>query len=298
MSRTAMESARRWDRFWFSPRMPQQLDLVRLFGGLVAAILFMNYLATANEWIGPHGWLNAETTRYLIGDGIEGTGSGYRWSLLYGSPGFATLLAVVGVIASVLLASGIGSRVSPVVAWLTLAMFHHRTPMLVGLSEPLVASLLVYLAIDPGRIEWKWTPGLTEERERISANIALRLVQCHFGIWMAFSWMSMLSFPSWWNGEAGWELLNQRFGTPKVTDSYQWVGQFLTHLVIGLQLGILASLFSSHWRWLGRWMAYVFVASMLLLTADAMYAAVLLVFTLAVWPVSFTFGKVTHDPQA
>ena len=291
------ETIQSWNRFWFTPQKPNRIGTVRVFVGSIVTIKFLILLLVATEWIGTAGWLNTDATRYLIGDGVEGTGSSYRWSLLYIIPGSGVALAVIGMAASGSLALGLGSRLSPVIAWAMLGMFHHRAPMLISIADPLMSAMLVYLIIDPGKTTWDLKPGLASGEDRIGVNIARRLIQCHLVIWMVFSLSTMLSFVSWWNGEAAWALLEPMRSTWKIGDQWQWTGQWLTHCVIALQFAVLASIPATHWRWLGRWMMYLFIACMLLLAKDWMYAAILLVASLTIWPVSIPFGKVSHDKQ-
>lgn len=290
-------SVESWNGFWFTKQNPELVARVRIVICVLVAIQFLIYMITGSSWFGAQGWLDVETGRYLIGDGIDGTGSTYRWSLLYRFPGATMGVAFLGFLASVFCAAGVGARVAPAIAWCALAMFHHRAPMLITLSEPLMSAFLVYLVIEPGRLVWNGIGGLASGPDRVSANIALRLMQCHFGLWMAFSMFSMLGNPAWWNGEAGWGLIEHRQGLLALGDGWQSLGQFLTHFVVGLQIAILACLLLENWRWMGRWILYVFVLCMLLLMGDWMYAAVLLAASLTIWPVRFDFKKVGDEPH-
>ncbi len=274
-----------WNGVWFTPKSPELLSMVRIACGMIAALHFALLLINGSEWFGMHGWFNTDAGRYLIGDGVEGTGSLYRWSILFWFPHSIPIVAGVGLIASTATMAGIGARVSPLLAWFCLSTFHHRSPLLTMVYEPLLVAILAYLIIDPGRLVWTFRPGLASGQARVSVCIATQLIYCHLWIWIAFSLCSMLANPIWWNGDAGWLLIQQGRGWLRLSADRQWLGQLLTHSVIGIQVAILFCMTQSACNWLGRWMLYLFALSVLLLLADWMYASVLLAASLAVWPV-------------
>ncbi len=280
-----------WIEFWFIPQDPRPLSVVRISAGLVAILHFAALLISGNEWLGPNGCLNVDASRYLIGNETEGTGSVYRWSLLYWYPGSVSFFAGLGLIASAATIAGIGSRLSPLIAWFCLSTFHHRAPLLTTLHEPLLAATMAYLVIDTGRTIWTLRPGFSSGDPRTSVNIVLQLIRCHFWIWIAFSLSNMLANPIWWNGEAGWQLIQQSRGLLHLSEGWQWLGQALTHLVIATQATVLFCMTQSVLHWLGRRMTYLFLFAMLLLLADWMYASVLIVASFAVWPVQIPFKK-------
>jgi hypothetical protein len=265
--------------------------------GIVLVIQFAIYFAIAADWFGDLGILEASVGKYLVGDGIEGTGSQFRWSPLFAFSGQATMTALIGIIASGLMTAGLGSRVSPAIAWIALASIHHRAPMIIALYEPLLSAVLAYLTIDPGRLVWKIQPGLSSGEKRHSANISLRLIQVHFALWIVFGLCSMLAYPAWWNGEAGWGLITQKRGLLQMGEGGEWLGQAMTHFTVALQMCLLYCMASSNWRWLGRWILIAFVASMLMLSSDWMYAAVLLAVSVAIWPVTLPLRKDTDEPH-
>ena len=274
-----------WNGLWFTPKSPELLSMVRIACGLIAAVHFVVLLIDGPEWFGLQGWFNIEAGRYLIGDGVEGTGSLYRWSILYRFPQAIPIVAGVGLFASTATMAGIGARVSPFLAWFCLSTFHHRSPLLTMVYEPLLVAILAYLIIDPGRLVWTMRPGLASGQARVSVNIVTQLISCHFWIWIAFSLFSMLANPIWWNGEAGWLLIQQGRGWLRLSADWKWLGHLLTHCVIATQAAVLFCMIQSMCNWLGRWMLYLFALSVLLLLADWMYASVLLAASLAVWPV-------------
>ncbi len=279
------ETAKCWNTIWFTPRAPEALSETRIATGILAAVHFIALLIQGTEWIGPHGWLNVDAGRYLIGDAVEGTGGFYRWSILYWFPNAVQIVAAIGLFASITTMAGIGARLSPFLAWFCLSTFHQRAPTLTMIHEPLIVSLMAYLTIDPGRLSWTVHPGLASGQARIGVNVVLQLIRCHLWIWIAFSLTSMLANTIWWNGEAGWYLIQQSRGWLHLAKGCQWLGQVLTHLVIATQAALLFCMIHYACDRLGKWSLYLFLLTVLLLIGDWMYASVLFAASLAVWPV-------------
>lgn len=265
---------------WFVPVSPKAISIIRIACGLIAGIHFAFLIFDGSNWLGPRGWLDVESSRFLIGDSVPGTGSFYRWSILFWHPESVAWVAGVGLLASLAAIAGVGSRLSTLIVWYCLCTFHHRAPLLTLLYEPLLVAMFAYLTIDPGRNSWS-RPGLCSGQDRITSNVATQLICCHLWIWMAFSLACMLSSPLWWNGEAGWLLLQQGRGWLHLSDDWEWLGQLLTHLVVGSQVAFLCCMLRTDWNWLCQWMLYLFVAFVLLLLGDWLYAAVLLAASLA-----------------
>ncbi|MCY2984783.1 MAG: hypothetical protein NTY15_14260 [Planctomycetota bacterium] len=268
---------------WFIPLSPKTISIIRIVCGLIAAIHFLLLLATGTTWLGAQGWLNVESSSFLIGESVPGTGSFYRWSILFWYPEAITWVAGAGLLASLAAIAGLGSRVSTFIVWLCLATFHHRAPLLTLLHEPLLVAMFAYLTIDPGRNSWS-RPGFSSGTDRITSNVATQLIFCHLWIWIAFSLASMLASPLWWNGEAGWLLIQQGRGWLHLSEGWEWLGQLLTHLTIALQMAILCCMLRTDWSWLSRWMLYLFVICVLLLLGDWLYASVLLAASLSLTP--------------
>ncbi len=292
MSSKWRESLLEWNRFWFTARAPIQISIVRIAIGILTGIVFWQYLMSGADWYGFSGWFDPEAGRYLIGDGVEGTGSLFRWSPLYRIPSLSPWVAIFGLLASLAMMLGLGARLSPLMAWVALGMFHHRAPVLTLLFEPLLLAVLVYLIVEPGRLVWTIKPGISSGEDRVSANLSVQLIRCHLWIWIAFSLASMLALPEWWNGEAGWLLIEDRRGWLRLPEGWQSVGQFMTHWVVAVQTALLASMLGSSCLWMGRWLLYLFALSILLFLGDWMYASTLLAMSLAVWPIDLFFSKV------
>ncbi len=45
----------RWNRFWFTPRSPEALGIVRIATGLVALYWYLSYMPLLMPWFGSGG---------------------------------------------------------------------------------------------------------------------------------------------------------------------------------------------------------------------------------------------------
>lgn len=270
--------------------------MVRIACGLIATTHFLILLVCGSDWIGPNGWLNVEAGRFLIGDGMVGTGSIYRWSILYWFPNALAMVIGLGLFASIATTAGLGARVSPLLAWFCMGTMQHRAPLLTSLHEPLLVAMLAYLTIDPGRLAWTIRPGLSSGQNRISVNFVSQLIRCHFWFWLAFSLSNMLANPIWWNGEAAWLLIQQKRTLLHLPEDWKWFAQLLTHVVVAAQAAVLFCMIQPTCNWLGRWILYLFLLCVLLLLGDWMYASVLFATSLAVWPVHLSHRNPNPKP--
>jgi hypothetical protein len=273
-----------WSWFWFNERAASHIAPFRIAIALVAIAQFAYYALNGSAWFGTAGWFSSDTSLHYIGNSVEGTGSVYRWSLLFRNPELSTGFACLGLLSSFLLAMGMGSRLAPLMAWLSLGMFHHRAPFLVELHEPLLSACLGYLVIDTGNLAWNGRPAFASGPDRMTVNMAFRLVQCHFAIWMLASVVNMLQFPVWWDGRAVGILIRNGQGYLSLPDSLPIATSLASYFIIVIHIAIVASMWKRSWRWIGRGLWMAFLACVLLLLGDWMYAGTLLAISFVMWP--------------
>lgn len=58
-----------WNRFWFTPRDPTTLAVMRVLTGLVTLYTFIAYSFDLQALIGPHAWMNLETRLEMVHEG-------------------------------------------------------------------------------------------------------------------------------------------------------------------------------------------------------------------------------------
>lgn len=203
-----------WNHFWFQPANARPLALVRIGTGLLAAVHFLSFWSDFTRWFAGNGLLPAETVRRLAEE--EGVAN-YSYSLLSMAtkPGELWPLEIVAIVAALLLAAGVFSRVAAAISLVMLLSFVHRAPMISGLGEPVLAMLLFYLCIAPSG-DWLGVNAWLKRRKTnddpqpsVLANIGLRLIQVHLAAFILMMGMSKLSAEPWWTGDAVWYLIAQ-----------------------------------------------------------------------------------------
>jgi hypothetical protein len=281
--KTIREIVHQWNVFWFCPMELRDVAVTRLFVSIAALSLFLFYFFISNPWFGSNGWFDVPAGLHFVGQGIEGTGASYRWSILYQFPNSGPVIAGLGAFACLLSASG---RLAPLgcgMAWVCTVMFQHRAPLLVGICEPLIAASLFYLCLAPShRIEQG-----NQSKVSVFGNVAIRLVQVHFALWILFSLTTMLSTEGWWTGESVRRLLADSQGLLPRTWAVPLVAEVLAHGTILLQLGILASITNPTIRSIGGWLVLAFVAVMLFIISDWLYAIAIFATASSIWSPPF-----------
>lgn len=289
--KTIRELTHQWNCFWFCPIDLHRVAVTRLCVNIAALFLFLFYFGTSTEWYGPNGWFDTSAGMHFAGQGVEGTGASFRWSLLYLYPNSGPIIAGIGALACLLAASGRLAPLSCGIVWVCLSMFQHRAPLLVGICEPLITASVFYLCLAPSfRIEDR-----TSDSTSVIGNIAIRLVQTHFALWLLFSLTTMLSTDGWWTGESVRRLLADGQGLMPRTWAIPSVAESVAHVTILLQIGILASIANPTIRAVGWWLVVLFIAVMLCVISDWLYAIALFAASSSIWSPPF-FRKSISSP--
>ncbi len=211
-----------WNRFWFTPRDPFMLSLLRIIVGLMALYFVGSHTADLIRWFGPDGILNPETTIQLTGG--DQLPYSFRFSYLYlaNTPTALWALHAVGLVVVAAMIVGLWSRITTVATLLVVLSYIHRGPMLTAQFEPVLTMVLAYLCLAPtGRYlsldAWlgrhkpptrrQLLKGPEQDDLSTSANIATRLIQLHLAALCLMIGLNMLAGEVWWSGEAMWWLI-------------------------------------------------------------------------------------------
>jgi hypothetical protein len=262
----ALESV--WADFWFSPWNPGIIRLTRSLVGAISFLLFISYSLIGNKWFTDQGWLDSSAGLFLVGNGLDETGAEFRMTPFYEYPNLVVPIAMVGMVASAAILFGRFASIAALVAFVCLMFFHHRAPLLVTKSEPLVSAFLLYLALIPTIIN--------HPQRGYLATVGIRLIQIHFVIWIGFSLSLMLANEGWWTGESVRRLLEDRQGLIPASWGVPIVAECLASIAMISQAAFLACVLRPSWRQYGFWAMLVFAMSVLIVTADWMYAMIML----------------------
>jgi hypothetical protein len=210
----------RWNRFWFTPRSPEALAIVRIATGVVALYWYLSYLPVFIPWFGIGGLISPELVASWRGPRtalcvFDWAGNDIGLSILY----------AMGAISIFLMTIGFRAQVMAVLASVFVISLIQRGPIFARFGDDLLVMMLVYLCFAPSHRCWslhayrnvamsKTKPpvplfsGLARWRGDTtpiaSANLSQRLMQVHFAIILLAILIAQLNSPSWWNGVALW----------------------------------------------------------------------------------------------
>lgn len=285
------DMVRGWDRFWFSPADPTTLAMMRIFCGLIVCYVNLCYSWELFGFIGPNAWLNQSVADYLQRD-IEYYAQGWNWNdppieLSRGnwfwsiyhhvhSPAWVIALHVLFILAPLLFALGLFTRVFGVLAWIGAMSYCQRASNSVYGLDTMMMILLAYLNLGPSGATLSLDRWLQCRRARrlgqpqpavepsYAANFAIRLTQVHFCIIYLATGTSKLLGPSWWAGTAlNLVLLNNAFAPLDQVPYYEFMKWLAGHRVLWeitmttligftllLEISFPFLVWNMRWRWL------------------------------------------------
>jgi len=247
-----------WNRFVFTPTDPTPLGLVRV---LVGALLFWSLLIYGFDllgYLGRTGWANLEVVQMFRQERAPTS-----WSFWFHVPD--AMLRPAWVACLVVLAAftlGLFSRVTAVLAWIIAVSTAVRSPISVYGFDDIVTTWAFYLAVSGAsgqavsldrylsrflrnrrevakrRQDGRWVAPSGVPAPSTSANIGLRLIQCHLVVIYLISGLSKFQGQAWWNGTAIWGTLAA--GEFRLFDltwlaAYPWLLNAMTHAALFLE---------------------------------------------------------------
>ncbi len=245
-----------WNAYWFDKRTTAQAGLVRVAMGTWCFIFAASWFHELPRLIQNGGLFGKELTRFLIGNGIEGTGSSGRLSLLYvvQSDWAVYVYLTATSLFAILLILGLGGRTIALVNAILVLGISHRIPMLQGPGELLITGMLLYLIVDPGKKNNYLRIGLHDQQLRGTANLAVRLFQAHTLLWLSVCFLSCIAETIWWNGTALWSLaIAERspvWNAAYLSDQSHLIN-WLSHAYLGLLGFTIIGLVKRTWRPIG-----------------------------------------------
>ncbi len=242
-----------WDRFWFTPRRPHTLALIRIATGLMLLYSQAVLALRLSDFLGETAWINNQTISALHrGDfAPPDAARSYLWHL--SSPAAIWAHHLLTMIVSACFAAGLLTRLTaPLAWWFQLMLVHRLTGTLFGLDQ-IVTMLAMYLMLAPsgsvfsldavlrrrlaslvGRsplVAWL----LPDASPSVAVNIATRLAQLHLCVIYLFGGLWKARGTTWWDGTALWfAAANYEYQSLNLT----WLGRFpivfsaLTHVTV------------------------------------------------------------------
>ncbi len=242
-----------WDRFWFTPRSPYMVSVLRITTGM---FLLYSHLVLATDlmsFIGPQAWVNPELAQSLH-DGRFGEsdwGRSYLWYIE--SSVLLWLHHLLAILVTFAFTIGFCTRITAPITWLIQLVYIHRlTGSLFGLDQ-IITYMAMYLSIAPcgayfsvdRRIRGRLGDKLDTSRKlrwlfpdttpSVAANIATRLLQLHLCVIYLFGGLAKARGQSWWDGTAMWFAVgNYEYQSLDMTwlARYPRVFSLLTHVTL------------------------------------------------------------------
>ncbi len=237
------DCATAWDQFWFTPRLATTLAVIRIACGAMLAYVHIVWASVISDFFGAKSWMSAEVVRQLHRDD-------WTWSWLWYTESSLLLYLhqMVAIVASLMMACGLLTRIAtPLAWWMTLMVCHRLTGALFGLDQ-IVVMLSMYLmwsncgselSVDSrlrkrlvdgaqgrgrdshrsGWMLWLFPAGTAT----VNNNVATRLIQLHLCVIYLFGGLSKMRGEMWFDGSALWyTAVNYEYQSWDIT----WLGHW------------------------------------------------------------------------
>ncbi len=224
--------ANAWNQFWFQPRDPSMLGLIRIFTGCLVFYSQLVWTLELESFLGTEGMLPVEYRQLLFDD--------YAWSHFDWIQSSAMIWFVhwLGLAVVALFTIGWWTRLTALLtAMLVISYANRATGALFGLDQ-IMALLCLYLTVGNSggafSLDRWWRTWREQRRESgqgrgvvpaepvplqrnvveasfpgvgaadVLTNIATRLIQVHLCLIYFFAGLGKLQGETWWNGQAIW----------------------------------------------------------------------------------------------
>ncbi len=233
-------AANGWNRFWFTPADPTTLCVIRILAGLMLFYSHAVWTLDLSAFFGEQSWLSREVI-------AAATRDSYQWSLLSlcRSPAVLWSVHLIALTSFFLLTIGLWTRIASAIAFVMTVSYAYRSPAALFGLDQINGLLSLYLMVGPCGACYSWDAlrarrrGCSLNQLSVTANLAIRLMQCHLCVVYLFAGLSKLQGPTWWSGLAFWGgIANQEYQTLDLT----WLADYplliaaMTHATLAWEL--------------------------------------------------------------
>ncbi len=239
-----------WTDFWFTPRDPFSLSVMRILVGWMAFYSTFVWGIELESFLFPFGYNNGEFVRdYLTNN--EGPFALSFWFFVPAGWIYPIHYLCLAITFSFMI--GLFTRTTSILSFIILVSYAYRARFANYGLDQILTILTLYLCIAPSaaylsvdRLIKRYRSvlrnlqnGRPAEPEAvqptIATNIATRFIQFHYCVIYMAAGTGKLMGDSWWDGTAMWRsLANAEYQTLDMTwlAYFPWFTQFLTHLTI------------------------------------------------------------------
>jgi CheY-like chemotaxis protein len=251
---TADQVAAAWHRFWFEPLDPLMLGFMRW-------LLFYNLLTWSlqlDTFFGHHGVQPLEAVKRVY----ESRFVFSFWFWLddqYLWPAHIVCLVTAG-----MFCIGAATRLTSILAFLITISYSQRVPVANFGFDQILGMMCLYLAMAPSgaavsadnfiRKWWRRRRGVALNGVPVryaSARMASRLIQLHLCAIYFWAGFSKLKGPTWWTGEAMWNVIaNQEYQTLDLTWMawMPWLPFLIAHITIAWETSFIVLVWNRRLR--------------------------------------------------
>lgn len=229
-----------WNRFWFTPRDPATLGVIRILAGTMLLYTHVVWSFGLEDFMGAHPWVSRASSDFIYGAG------GMHWSLLWwcDTPAKLWTVHVVALLSMFCLTIGFQTRIASILSFVFCASYANRVIASQFGLDQVNTMLALYLMIGPSgacysvdRLIKRWRAGqpLGLPEPSIMANVAIRLIQVHMCVIYFNAGVSKLQGQMWWDGTAIWgAVANLEYQSLDCTwlCRYPYLANLMTHTTV------------------------------------------------------------------
>ncbi|MEZ6076883.1 MAG: hypothetical protein R3C56_14825 [Pirellulaceae bacterium] len=222
-----MWAARAWRDFWFRAIDPLGLHAIRVLAGVLFIAWLLPLLGNSQALFGLEGWFDQQAYRQAARLRVEERPQ-FGWSILYlcGSNPLLLKGRAAAIVVFSLFTLGIATRLTAIASWAMVISFssnpafgYDADGLLVLLAFYLMVGYIFlnqtqsnqtiaarYLGSREQIVFFKRTDlaKAVEPQRSVAANMALRMMQVHWGLLIVSGGLHKLQFGDWWAGVALW----------------------------------------------------------------------------------------------
>lgn len=247
-----------WHRFWFEPLDPLMLGIIRLLTGWFLFYNLLTWSFRLEMFFGRNGVQPLETVKRLYESRYIFTfwlwiDDQYLWPVHIACMVIAAMFFV-----------GAATRLTSILAFVITISYSQRVPVANFGFDQILGMMCLYLAMAPSgaavsvdnliRKRWRRKKGGALHVVPVrfaSARMASRLIQLHLCAIYFWSGFSKLKGPTWWTGEALWNVIaNQEYQTLDLTWMawIPWLPYLIAHITVAWETSFIVLVWNRRLR--------------------------------------------------
>ncbi len=255
---TTDQVAAAWHRFWFEPLDPLMLGCMRLLTGWLLFYNLLTWSLQLETFFGHQGVQPLDAVRRVY----ESRFVFSFWFWL--DDQYLWPVHIVCLVIAAMFCIGAATRLTSVLAFLITISYSQRVPVANFGFDQILGMMCLYLAMAPSGAAVSVDTHIRKWRQRrkgaamdtaparyASARMASRLIQLHLCAIYFWAGFSKLKGPTWWTGEAMWNVIaNQEYQTLDLTWMawMPWLPFLIAHITIAWETSFIVLVWNRRLR--------------------------------------------------